>query len=523
MKKQSLLLLMIIPLLAVYDFLFWNETIGVNFPIFLVLLLSAFFYVFPQFTKSWAANLTTVFSIIAVTLVVITNTGLSKITAFILAGTMVAFIQQVSLRSLPYAVSYTALNFFRIPSKVLNELSGLLRLSPSVSRIFRHHKLIYFPAIITIVFLVIYSIGDPQFASVLNSLATNFFDWLNWLEQYFTVMHFVFLMLGVLIIITAIIPTRATALVENELKQRDDLKREKKKFIKPRPDSTFNYASAFTRARKLMTSLRNEYRKGVLTLVMINLLLLCVNAVDIVKVWVEGQGNALLTTDWKSVSSMRSSAVHEGTDALIFSIFLAMAVLLFFFRGNINFLSRNQLIRRLAYIWILQNTLLVFTVAIRNYYYISDCGLTMKRIGVYAFLLATLFGLLTFYVKIMQKKSSFYLVRVNCWAVCLIFMLLSCIDWDPLMAQYNITHIPREKLDKQFLLWLSDHALPVLIRHSDIFINNQVPQEIADRKKWILTNRVRRFEDCYESHSWQSWNYADFKVYHFLKTQNQFQ
>ena len=289
-----------------------------------------------------------------------------------------------------------------------------MKRSPNLSKVFRYHKLIYFPAIITIVFLIIYSIGDPQFASLLDSFITNFFYWLQWLAQYFTVTHFLFLMLGSLLITTAIIPTEATALIERELRQHNDLRREKKKFIKPQPDATFNYAAAFSRSRKLMTALKNEYRKGVLTLTMINLLLLCVNAIDIVKVWFEGQSIFPATADWKSVSSMRSSAVHEGTDALILSILLAMAVLLFFFRGNINFLRKNQLLRQLAYIWIFQNALLVITVAIRNYYYISDCGLTMKRIGVYAFLLATLFGLFTFFIKILEKKSSFYLVRINC-------------------------------------------------------------------------------------------------------------
>ncbi len=272
-----------------------------------------------------------------------------------------------------------------------------------------------------------------------------------------------------------------------------------------------------------MTALKNEYRKGVLTLMMINLLLLCVNAIDIVKVWFEGQSIFPVNADWKSVSNMRSSAVHEGTDALIFSILLAMAVLLFFFRGNINFLRKNQLLRQLAYVWIFQNALLMITVAIRNYYYISDCGLTMKRIGVYVFLLATLFGLFTFFIKVLEKKSSFYLVRLNCWAVCAVFVLLSCMDWDPYIAEYNISHIPEEKLDKQFLLWLSDHALPVLIQHKEIFINDKVSPEKSQMKQAMFNRRIDHFLSYYESHTWQSWNYADYKVYRFLKTQTQIQ
>jgi hypothetical protein len=38
----------------------------------------------------------------------------------------------------------------------------------------------------------------------------------------------------------------------------------------------------------------------------------------------------------------RSQAVHESTYVLIFSILLAMAILIFFFRGNINFLNKTN-------------------------------------------------------------------------------------------------------------------------------------------------------------------------------------
>lgn len=523
MKKQLATPLLLITLLAVYDFLFWNEGIGINFPIFILLLIAVLICSFPHFNKVRIAIGMLLLAAIAAMLVAITNTGLSKVTALVMVGVMVAFVHQVSLRSVPYAVGYVILNLIQAPLKILRELRGLMRQSPNLSKVFRYHKLVYFPAIITVVFLVIYSIGDPQFASLLDSFITNFLDWLQWLSKYFTLTHFLFLAMGSLLIATAIIPTDATALVEQELRQRDNLRREKKKFVKPQLDATFNYAFAFSHARKMMTALKNEYRKGVLTLVMINLLLLCVNAIDIVKVWFEGQSIFPVNADWKSVSNMRSSAVHEGTDALILSILLAMAVLLFFFRGNINFLKRNQMLRQLAYVWIFQNALLVVTVAIRNYYYISDCGLTMKRIGVYAFLLATLFGLFTFFIKVLEKKSSFYLVRLNCWAVCVIFVLLSCMDWDPYITQYNIAHIPEEKLDKQFLLWLSDHALPVLIQHKEIFINDKVSPEKSQMKQAMFNRRIDHFLSYYESHTWQSWNYADYKVYRFLKTQNQIQ
>jgi hypothetical protein len=263
-----------------------------------------------------------------------------------------------------------------------------------------------------------------------------------------------------------------------------------------------------------MLSLKNEYRRGVITLSLINLLLLIVNVVDISSVWFNGQHDVANTTDMQSSAAMRSSAVHSSTDALIFSIFLAMAVLLFFFRGNINFLRKNKVIQQLAYVWIIQNLLLGITVAIRNWYYIDDFGLTTKRIGVFAFLLCTSIGLLTFYFKISQKKSTFYLVRVNSWVVTGIFLLLCLVDWDPVIAKYNISHLAPDKLDKHYLLWLNDHALPVMIEHKELFTNNAESKQ-EEELQW----RAQHFVDNYEKRSWPSWNYADYRVYHYLITQ----
>ncbi len=520
MKKKLITLFVLILLLAVYDLLFRNQKLGINLSIFILLLIPLLAYLFPCFIKSRAAISSILLAAITAIMVTFINTTLSKVTGIVFAGIMVAFTHKVSLRSIPYAIAYSIFNLAQAPTKLYNGMRALTGKFPRFSKTFRYHKLAYVPVIVTVIFVIVYSIGDPEFASMLNSLVTRLADILDWLAQYFTLSHFLFLLLGAVLLLTAIIPIGAESLTEKELKQQDNLLRKKKKFIKIIPDVTFNYAVAFRRSRKLITSLMNEYRSGVLTLAMINLVLLCVNAIDVIKVWMEGQTVSNLPTDPKYVSSMRSSAVHEGTDALIFSILLAMAVLLFFFRGNINFLKGTQLLRQLAYVWIIQNALLLITVAVRNYYYITDCGLTMKRIGVYAFLLATLFGLLTLFFKILEKKSSFYLVRINCWAVSILFLLLSCVDWDPVMAQYNISHIPKEKLDKQFLLWLSDHALPVLVAHQDIFISNFSSPEKNEIKKDALRSRISDFIFKYDHHTWQSWNYADYKVYCFLKTQN---
>jgi hypothetical protein len=90
------------------------------------------------------------------------------------------------------------------------------------------------------------------------------------------------------------------------------------------------------------------------------------------------------------------------------------------------------------------------------------------------------------------------------------------------MASYNINHLPVDKLDKQFLLWMGDHALPVLVVHREIFHDSDESMEKAVQKDEVLANRIRHFVEIYEHRSWVSWNYADYQVYNYLTTEKVF-
>ena len=105
--------------------------------------------------------------------------------------------------------------------------------------------------------------------------------------------------------------------------------------------------------------------------------------------------------------------VHEGTWLLVFSVFLSAAIALFFFKGNLNYFSKNKWLKRLTIVWIAQNLVMVISVMLRNYWYITYFGLAYKRIAVLFFLLLTMIGLITIIIKILNKKSSYYLWRVT--------------------------------------------------------------------------------------------------------------
>jgi uncharacterized BrkB/YihY/UPF0761 family membrane protein len=69
---------------------------------------------------------------------------------------------------------------------------------------------------------------------------------------------------------------------------------------------------------------------------------------------------------------------------------------------------------------------------------IQHFGLAYKRIGVLVFLALVLIGLVTIFVKIPQRKTAFYLVRVNAWFAIAILVVTSCVHWDETIARYNL-------------------------------------------------------------------------------------
>lgn len=256
-------------------------------------------------------------------------------------------------------------------------------------------------------------------------------------------------------------------------------------------------------------ALRNENTTGIISLVLLNILLLSINCIDVIYVWFGFQ--------YKNDMNL-SQYVHEGTGMLIFSIILAMVLVLFFFRGNLNFYERNKLLRFGAYALLVQNMVLVVSVLIRDYYYITHMGLAYKRIGVLFFLLLVLIGLITVFIKIQQVKTAYYLLRINAWFAIGILVVSACVHWDETIADYNLARKKNIPLDIKFLLSLSDKTLPVLEANSDVFDkydNQRIDGEgqylyrSQLSPKEVFENRKMYFLKTQNNYTWLSWNLAD--------------
>lgn len=365
-------------------------------------------------------------------------------------------------------------------------------------RIIPFLKIIVVPALILFVFSFFYRSANPVFNKTMESISrkiAHFFENMNIEFVALTVLGFLFS--SVLIIDKTHLWTRTYL---KEQTKTENLTRVRRKN---------NFAS--------MLGLKTEYKSAVTLFIGLNALILFFNITDIQHLWFNFQ--------WDG--GFLKSFVHEGTYLLICSLILSIVVTIYCFRKNINFLQNNQLLKILAVIWLSQNILMLFSVALRNYYYIVHFALAHKRIGVYFFLAICLIGLITCIIKVWHKKSYFYLEKNNALYAYLVLVTMGCFNWDIIIAKYNFAKYKESFLHLPYMLNLSDKALPYLdytedqLEHIDSIQNKTFSFESRGYHKNIqygsnIEKRKAQFISDYKERHWLSWNYADYRAFKIL-------
>ncbi len=218
-----------------------------------------------------------------------------------------------------------------------------------------------------------------------------------------------------------------------------------------------------------LISTNTKLQWGVTLLITLNVLLLSVNITDIVYFLGNDKNE---TTDY-------SLQVHQGIDALIFSIILAITVILYFFGGSLNFISGNKRLRQLAQFCIIQNVVLIGFTALRNVEYVEAFFLTYKRIGVFIYLICCIIGLFFTFIKINRIKTNWFLVRKVSWTIYFSLFWTPLVNWDSLIINYNFNEAENnpKALDISYLLRLPKVNVPLIekriqaSKHSAYFMN----------------------------------------------------
>jgi len=508
MKNPKLGITIIITGAFLFNLLFWQEQVAINCLVFDLFIVTSLFCLYPDAKNNRIVKYLLAAHLICIAAVIINNTMLSKLAMGMTLLLFFAFAEY-SHRSAWFAGGSMVINF----TLFVAGFSSLLRTSNLYrKRNLKLGKLIrfaVFPLFIVAVFFVIYNFANNIFSGIVADISNKVGQFFSSFFELISIERLLFLLAGMYLTGALLVRATGNKLEQSEAALSDNLLRirENKRGI----NSSFLFdivSSVMGRLAKGMMALKNENTVGLISLGLLNLLLVIVNTIDINYLWFNFTYHPGINL---------TTMIHEGTELLILSLVLAIIVLLFFFRGNLNFYQRNKWLKIGAYAWLLQNGILVVSVLIRDYYYIKLMGLAYKRIGVLVFLILTLTGLITVFIKITWRKTAYYLMRVNAWSVIILFVIGTTINWDVLIAKYNISHSDRITLDLPFLLTLSDRTLPVLDQHIDVLKKREYE---LNREAVSLGNCngciekiLRNWKDNYlqkqQQYSWLSWNYAD--------------
>ena len=323
-------------------------------------------------------------------------------------------------------------------------------------------KIIFIPAIIVIIFIGLYQNGNPLFSDLIDKIDLGFIN-IQWL---------LFAGLGYYLFSNIHKPIEVEPATELDLKTSNSLSK----------------TEAFS-----IPKLKQENQLGVILISLLNALIVLFLTTDI----------TFLMTNEDIRASVYSSQIHSGINALIVSIIIAIIILLYVFRGDINFYKENKTIKRLAFVWIILNIILVLSITTKNSQYIYYFGLTYKRIGVLIYLILAVTGLVTTLLKIDKVKNIWYLLRLNTKAAFIVLILSSTVNWDYHITNYNFNYA--KSMDFTYLIELSNNNTFLLKKQAE-------EKDLDNNSLREINKKYNKYVYELKTNSWQELQYDNLKL-----------
>jgi len=493
MTKELRKLIVSITVGAVYAILFAGSWLGINVLMFSIVIAGVAWWQFPLARGRREVALLMGSTIITAVFYTWHHSMLAIFAHRLSVILLIGFLQVEVVRFVWFGFLMGLASLFEVPRMVFKQVRDSLPPQSALLSIRRWVPFIVLPVVLALLFGGIYYQANPNFARVINFVWPDL-DWIKLLQSGVFWNLLIGISLAVAIMENSMLEKKASYL---ETLMPGQLERRK------RPGRKVRWFR--------LLGLKREYWAAISTLVVLNLLLFFANIADLRYVWI----------DFGRASPQElSQYVHEGTSLLILAILLAMGVLLWYFRGNLNFFPDKGLLRLMAYIWLAQNAMLALSVGLRNWQYVQHYGLAYLRLGVFWFLALVAFGLLSMYLKLRYRRSIFYLLRQNSWALLLSLLLISGINWDNIITCYNLSADTRE-LDTYFLFsTISDKNIALLWTHRATIAQKSELTSIQVKNK--LYRKQQRLLTRIKYRDWRGWNVIDTWNYKALKEMGTF-
>jgi hypothetical protein len=196
---------------------------------------------------------------------------------------------------------------------------------------------------------------------------------------------------------------------------------------------------------------------------------------------------------------------HRGAYPLIATALLAALFVLVTLRPGSE-MAASGTVRRLVYLWIAQNVLLVASTMLRTLDYIEAYSLTRLRISALAWMALVAVGLLLICYRIWRRRSEAWLINANFAAATMLLTACAFVDLGAVAAQWNVRHT-REvggtgaALDLCYLNHLRASSLLPLVELE----SRRIAPALRGRVQWSRTLQTARLEE--QQADWRRWTF----------------
>ncbi|MER8829735.1 DUF4173 domain-containing protein [Mesorhizobium sp. M0938] len=212
---------------------------------------------------------------------------------------------------------------------------------------------------------------------------------------------------------------------------------------------------------------------------------------------------------------------HRGAYPLIVTALLAAGFVLAALRPR-STTSGDPLIRRLVYVWVAQNIVLVISSILRLDLYIGVYALTYWRIAAFVWMGLVAAGLALIIARIALERSNEWLLSANLLTLSVTLYACCFINFAALIANYNVEHSfemtgQGTELDFWYLRSLGASAWPAL----DRFLEHQASTNAASLPSYRgLASLLGQDEACYRAarENWRAWSFRDWRLLRTLDT-----
>ena len=214
---------------------------------------------------------------------------------------------------------------------------------------------------------------------------------------------------------------------------------------------------------------------------------------------------------------------HRGAYPLIATALLAAAFVLVALRPS-GPAQNSVLIRRLVYVWIGQNVLLVISSILRLDLYVQVYSLTEMRIAAGIWMGLVAIGLVLILLRIVWRRSNAWLVSSNLVSLGLTLFVCALIDFSAIIAQFNVENSrdlggKGQPLDLYYLESLGPSAIPAIA----YLLDRVGERDDSQTKDFDILAGNLAIGVLNGSSDWRSWSFRTQRLQDWLRASPRFE